>query len=162
MRKYIAIFGTLLIATILLSGSAVAIGTYAGTVYAYTDCENPEEALDEPDTTYATVGTNIPDPATGDLWLDFGFVGIPDSTILRVYGTQGSGQDENYYIEVWRADWGDSCVGTGGHSDLVVNNFTTGTTPTSFWRFVNINGETGSTGPGDTIYGPEIDAVGYD
>ncbi|UCE38643.1 MAG: hypothetical protein JSW00_05280 [Thermoplasmata archaeon] len=164
MRKYIAILGTLLIATILLSGSAIATWYYAGNVYIEGDCENSEYALGEPNFQYATVGTNDPDPAIGDLWLDFGFGGIPKGQLVWVYGWYGGGILEYYRVDVYANDGETSCSGGSYISDQINHSFYTGSyLPTGlYWKFVRIQGETGSTGPSDTIYGPEIDAVGFE
>lgn len=165
MRKVIMILGTVLIAAVLLiSGSAVATWIYATSVYSDADCENSENALDEPDGEWATVGTNNPDPTAGDLILDFGFVGIPDSTNVVVYGQDGAGIEEFYDVRFLKDDLTVDPRGwLGNSSDWTNNTFTTGIAGSGrFWEFIEIKGLTGSTGPSDLIYGPEIDAVGYD
>ncbi|UCE39244.1 MAG: hypothetical protein JSW00_08515 [Thermoplasmata archaeon] len=163
VKTFGIMLGTLLIATILFSGSAVAAWYYAGSVYSAVDCENPEEALGAPDSSYATVGTNEPTPATGDLWLDMGFTGIPDNQLFTVFGTNGWGLKEEYTVEVYRDDFLASCGPWNNNWDTVDNNFTTGTSGSGHvWRYVKIDGEDGQTDATDTIYGPEIDAVGYE
>ncbi|UCE38183.1 MAG: hypothetical protein JSW00_02800 [Thermoplasmata archaeon] len=126
VKTFGTILVTLLIATILSSGSAVAAWFYAGSVYSAGDCENPEEALGAPDSVYATVGTNEPDPALGDLWLDMGFSGIPDSQLFTVFGTNGWGKEEEYTVRVFLNDFSYYDEWTD-NKDTVDNNFTTGT-----------------------------------
>jgi hypothetical protein len=161
MRKYVTILGTLLIATILYSGSAVATWIYAGSVYSSTDCENPEDALGEPDGEWATIGTSDPIPACGNLILDFGASGIPNFETLWVIG-QGTGEDEDYQIFVYQEDfgkyWGPRTRSDQGNEDFALSD----ADPGHKWQYVLFYGVNGQTGPGDPIYGPEIDAVRFD
>jgi hypothetical protein len=155
--------GTILIsAVILISGSAVATWIYASSVYSDEDCENSEEALGAPDEECATVGTNDPDPTIGDLWLDFGFAGISNDVDIYVYGDAVSNPPEYYTVYIYNNDLSYSSLLGSGQSDQTTNYFDTGSPNTGFWEFIRIIGTSGSTSPSDPIYGPEIDAVGYD
>jgi hypothetical protein len=164
MRKLMMILGTILIATILISGSAVAVENYIIYVHSSNNCTNPTNAIGSPDGSYASIGVSGSPPQLGWIILDFdlGTSMDPDQD-FTVYGTSGSGENESYLVSVWNQLMTiHTNVGTG--YDLTNHVFTTPSTGGQSWRYVQINGTSGSTGgdDGDTIYGPEIDAVGYD
>ncbi|UCE37054.1 MAG: hypothetical protein JSW00_16425, partial [Thermoplasmata archaeon] len=152
VKTFGTILGTLLIATILLSGSVVATWKWAPEITYSIDCTNPEDALDAPDDTYATVGTNIPDPGTGDLMLDFGFTGIPDYTYVWVMGTDGWGLPENYTINIFLSDGETYCGPWFNNNDTYDHSFLTDDSGDDVWQYVQILGTTGQTDGTDTIY----------
>jgi hypothetical protein len=96
----------------------------------------------------------------GDLWLDFGFVGIPDNTYITVYGQDNNGIDEEYKVMIYNGDFSYWLTIGTGQSDQDNNDLNSDSGP-GLWQFIRIIGTSGSTGPSDPIYGPEIDAVGY-
>ncbi|UCE39364.1 MAG: hypothetical protein JSW00_09125 [Thermoplasmata archaeon] len=163
MRKYIAILGTLLIATILLSGSAVAQRWhYVDIVDSHTNCENEDDACGVPDNKYATVGTNFPSPTLGNLVLDLSEANLmgpnQDFTVYHQSNT-----NETYYISVITDDKTvESTAWLGWDTENLV--FTTPSNEGLLWRYFNIEGETGEIEFGeleDIIYGPEINAIGW-
>ncbi|UCE37424.1 MAG: hypothetical protein JSW00_18520 [Thermoplasmata archaeon] len=162
VRTFGTILGTLLIVTILLSDSAVADWTWVGDITYSIDCENPENALGEWDGNFATVGTNSPEPGPGDLMLDFGWGGISDFTYVWVIGTNLWGMEENYTINIFASDGETYCGPWNGNNDTYNHSFLTDDSGDDVWQYVQILGTTGQTDGTDTIYGPEIDAVGYE
>ncbi|UCG68273.1 MAG: hypothetical protein JSV09_10670 [Thermoplasmata archaeon] len=160
MRRFIAIFGPLLIMVILICGSAVAQSWHYALDYSETNCTNPEEALYAPDSSYATIGEN---PSTlGSITLDLGAANeMGPSQNFTVYGYL-AGITEKYTVWVIEGSSEGGTVGIVGHGqDTNDEEFYTPATLGKTWRYIMINGTSGSTGVGDTIYGPEIDAVGW-
>ena len=161
MRKTVAIFGTLLIATVLIiSGSAVATWVYAISQTS-SGCSSPGNALGAPDGNYATLGQDGPPPVLGFIALDLGslyampadqdFTVFADSPIEETYTAYvGITSDPQYSLYV------------GGGNDTRDFIFTTPASPPSAWyRYIFLNGTSGVQA-GDYYYGPEIDAVGWD
>jgi hypothetical protein len=159
MRKLIMILGTLLIATILISGPVIAAEEFIIRVENYENCTNQNEAVGSPDSTYATIGVN---PSTlGWIELDFatGTSMSPDQN-FTIYG-MSTGETETYNVTVIDQDrtW---FIPLGSGEDTTDEVFTTPSTEGLSWRWVNITATSGNKGTGDLIYGPEIDAVGYE
>jgi hypothetical protein len=164
MKRIVAILGTLVIAAIIIiSGSAVATWVYADhyePAYSY-DYTNPTYAEDSPDNLYATVGKNGPPRVLGRLTLDMTEGNaIPPDTNFVVFG-HISGITETYTVTVWDGSHETSDY-LGSGSDTTNETFTTAYDNNIMWRYIQIDGTSGQTGTGDTIYGPEIDAVGWD
>jgi hypothetical protein len=161
MGRYVAIFGTLLIMVILLSGSSVAQTWHYALSQTNTNCTNPDYALGAPNPNDATIGQN---PSTlGSIILDLGAANEmgPDQD-FTVYGDPG-GITEKYKVEVIEgSSGGGGIIPVGfGQDTNAEEDFTTPSDFGKTWRYIRINGTSGSTGGGDTIYGPEIDAVGW-
>jgi len=163
MRKTVAIFGTLMIAAVLIiSGSTVAAWVWADHhEAAYTYCSNPTQAVGAPDGSYASLGFDGPPPVLGFIALDLGslyampadqdFTVFADSPIEETYTAYvGITSDPQYSLYV------------GGGNDTRDFIFTTPASPPSAWyRYIFLNGTSGVQA-GDYYYGPEIDAVGWD
>jgi hypothetical protein len=159
MRKIIAILGTMLIATILISGSAVAAEEFIVGVDSYNNCTNPNSAVGSPNDAYATIGVNP--SSLGWILLDFGLgTSMDPDQDFTVYG-MSAGVNETYSVTVVNQtkEW---AVSVGSGWDVANLVFTTPSYPNQSWRYVNITGTSGSKELGDMIYGPEIDAVGYE
>jgi hypothetical protein len=160
MRKTITIFGTLLItAIILISGSAIAAEEFIVRVESYNNCTNPNSAVGSPNDAYATVGVNP--GSLGWILLDFGLAtAMGADQNFTVYG-MSSGETEEYSVSIIEQYGYEVSVGSG--EDTTDNVFITPSAPPYYsWRWVNITGTSGNKGDGDMIYGPEIDAVGYE
>ncbi|UCE74068.1 MAG: hypothetical protein JSV56_13780 [Methanomassiliicoccales archaeon] len=156
MRKILMILGTLLTVTILLSGSAVAIWYYAQDASG-TDCTNELNARFAPDGNHATVGKN---PSTlGNLVLDLKTNPMGNSQDFTVFAN--SVVNETYHVEVMTDDLTiNTSVGDGWDTENLT--FTTPSAPGHNWQYIIIHGVTGLTNINDPIYGPEIDAVGWE
>ncbi|UCE36281.1 MAG: hypothetical protein JSW00_12170 [Thermoplasmata archaeon] len=169
MRRFIAILGTLLIAAVfIISGSAVA-----GYVNEYipegsSAVTNPDEAEGPEDYTYATVGINSP-PTLGVLLLDLGDEEnwMDAEQDFTVYGWEygpGTNIFEEYTVVIYN-DGLTARYGPYYGDDDEDKVFQTPSTPTNpDWRYIEINGTSGEVdfeNHDDTIYGPEIDAVGW-
>ncbi|UCE73424.1 MAG: hypothetical protein JSV56_10390 [Methanomassiliicoccales archaeon] len=158
MRKILMILGTLLTVTILLSGSAVATWVYAQDAWG-TDCTNELNARFAPDGNHATAGKNNP-PTLGTLYLKLANDDkMPPDTEFTVFAG-GSAVNETYRVEVMTDDLTiNTTVGEGWDTE----NLTFKTPPDQGheWQYIIIHGLTGLTNLWDTIYGPEIDAGGW-
>lgn len=160
MKRYLAIIGTLLIATILISGHVVAqTWTVAVRYGGYTfDCTDETEAIDARDGDHATVGVNYPSETLGQLTLDFGAGnGIPNDYEFRVCAV--SYYNETYVVNVLNYD--DTINTTAGNGWDTEDCYFTTPSSGGPWRYVMIIGTSGASVIGDLNYGPEIDAVGY-
>jgi hypothetical protein len=153
------ILGILIVSTILISSQAIAASYWIEDVYDSTDCTNPDNAEDEPDDTYATIGANP--SKLGNIVLDFGLHTAmdPDET-FTVYGTRGTGLTETYDVYVLNPTMSKREY-RGSGEDTKYEDFTTPSTSGETWQYVEIDATSGGTIGNDTIYGPEIDAVGY-
>ncbi|UCG68824.1 MAG: hypothetical protein JSV09_13660 [Thermoplasmata archaeon] len=164
MKRFIAIIGTLLTVTILLSGSAVATWVYAISYYLEEDCTNPDDALYQENDEWATLGENDPEAKLGRLYLDLGSTNaMPPSTNFTVFGAAAldGNINETYSVTVMSHDMSEnSSVWTGWDTEDCV--FTTPSKLGIQWRYIKLHGMTGLTNMDDPIYGPEIDAVGWD
>lgn len=170
MRRTVAILGTLLIAAVfIISSSALGQPTHWVDHYEPTDttnCSNPTWAEGSPDDDNATVGQN---PSTlGVLMLDLGTDPddwMPPSQLFTVCGYSGTGDNinETYNITIYSNGMEDSYGPLNGW-DSAELDFTTPPTEDITWRYYQITGTSGLTSRSnedDTIYGPEIDAVGW-
>jgi len=164
VKRFGIILGILLIATILLCGSAVAPWTVSTS--GSTNCTNPDNALGASGTSGdATVGQN---PSTlGVLMLDLGSGNeMGADQLFTVYGYISINNiNETYNITIYVDD--DLRVSYGPYNgwDSEELEFTTPLSPPDpEWRYIEITGRSGQTyfeNQYDTIYGPEIDAVGW-
>jgi hypothetical protein len=164
MRKIIALIGTMLIATILISGSAVAALYYIMYVDYSVDCTNINEILGGEDNTYATIGVNSGGTGTfGCAVLNLSDANpMPPSTSFTVYGWTGVGNlEEEYSINV--SQYPNDAIGVylGNGDDSSNEVFTTPSLQGSAWQFIIIRGLSGEKDLIDSIWGPEIDAVGW-
>jgi hypothetical protein len=159
VRRITTIMGIFLIFTILISSQVIAASFWIEGIDSSTDCTNPEEAIDEPDDTYATIGANP--SKLGIIILDFGvYAAMGPSETFTVYGTRGTGLTETYNVSVWNPSKTDHRqIGSG--EDTKYEDFTAPSDSGMTWQFVQIDATWGSTIGNDTIFGPEIDAVGY-
>jgi hypothetical protein len=158
VRKILTIIGTLLTVTIVLSGSVVATWVYAQNAWG-TDCTNELNARFAPDGNHATAGKNNP-PTLGTLYLDLGSTNkMPPDTEFTVFA--GSAVMENYSVEVMTDDLTlNTTVGYGWDTENLT--FNTPSDQGHLWQYIIIHGVTGLTRwPDDQIYGPEIDAGGW-
>jgi hypothetical protein len=164
MRKIILMLGTILMATILISGSAVAAALYyIMHVDDSGDCTDIDEILGGEDNTYATIGvtTGGASGILGCAVLNLSDANpMPPSTNFIVYGG-GGGADEEYSINV--SQYPNDIVGVylGNGVDDSDEVFTTPSLQGSAWQFIIIRGLSGDKSGGDLIWGPEIDAVGW-
>ncbi|UCE36799.1 MAG: hypothetical protein JSW00_14975 [Thermoplasmata archaeon] len=155
MKRFVIIFGIVLAVTIFMSGSSVApwIVSTTGSMY----CTNANEAIGAPDGVHATAGQNNP-KRLGMLRLAFDEGdGIPPSTTFTVYAS--STINESYGIQIESANLTEAVLGNGWDTENLT--FETPSDPGEVWQYVYITGATGQTGFGDSIYGPEVDAVGW-
>jgi hypothetical protein len=163
MRKTVAIFGTLLIAAVLLiSGSAVATWVYA-IDNTSSNCMNPDYAENDPDGYDASLGEHVPpaEPVLGWILLDLGSVNaMPANQDFTVFADSSS--NETY--TVWVSETSDveykQYVGSGWDTEDLI--FTTPSGSGTSWRYILICGTSGQPTPQDPLYGPDIDAVGWD
>jgi hypothetical protein len=161
MRKFVTLIGTLLIATILICGSAVALTWYyLQSVVRSEDCTNPLEARFKEDGVHATLGVNTPTWKLGEIMLDLGegnemghdqyFTVFANSSVWEQY-------------RLWIHDDEDHSWGPYEGADDDNEIFKTPPITGVSWRYIEIHGITGASPvPFDPIYGPEIDAVGYE
>jgi hypothetical protein len=160
MRKLIMILGTILITSILISGSVVAVWYYIFDITDYGDCTNITNIAGSPDSSYASIGVNS-GGASGILgWavLDLGeFNPMPPSKSFTVYG--GGGTTEEYSINVSEDADDTDGVGLGNGDDGGDDVFTTPSTQGKSWRYIIIRGLSGAR---DSDWGPEIDAIGWE
>jgi len=156
----------LLTVVILISGSAAA--PYAvDWVRAYTtNCTHESWALGIPDTDNATIGKNSP-PLLGVLMLDLGSGNeMGADQLFTVYGWAGGGTNiyETYNITIYTDGFNDSYGPYNGWDSTSLNFYTPSSPQAAEWRYIGITGTYGEVQGGnqyDTIYGPEINAVGY-
>jgi hypothetical protein len=159
------ILGILLTITILISGSAVAVWHYARVITLNDDTTNEVEILYAPDDVHATLGENGPPKALGFVVVDLGVSHeIPHNTEFWVFATPGAFYNnykpEEYLVAVGESS--DSFELVGGDDDQGDHVFTTPNKPGNLYRYILITGTDGKDGAaGDTIYGPEVDAVGW-
>jgi hypothetical protein len=162
MKRYIAISGILLlVAVIIISGSAVATWYYIVKVDSETNCTNASNALYSPDDNHATIGQN---PSTiGTIILDLGTgTSMEGGEEFIVYAS--SVQRENYTIRLL-SDATRTPSSPWTQRDDTTDVYLTAPTPPGdeAWRFFEITSEEGDTSDdGDTIFGSEIDAIGFD
>lgn len=158
MRKAFGILVALLISIlILISSSAVAAWYYAQSIQDSEHATNEDEILDHPDGFHATLGEN---PSTlGWIRVDLGAGnGVPPKHEFTVFARFG-GETEEYTVGMSEDLFSEVSVGEGDDSDDHV--FYAPSTGTS-WRYIILSGKSGSTSISDPIYGPEIDAVGWE
>jgi hypothetical protein len=157
MRKIIAILGTILISTILISGSAVAATYYIISVSSSSYCSYPNNAVGSPDDTYATIGF---EGNNGEIILDFGSsAAMGSDQLFTIHGTDGAGITEDYDVTVLDLNMlNPTPLGSG--IDTQDEDFTTPSSGT--WRYVKIEGECSDVSREDPLTGPEIDAVSYE
>jgi hypothetical protein len=160
MRKIITIFGTLLItAIILISGSVVATFVYGENIYNYENVQNRSNILGAPDFNDATLGINS--PALGAIVVELNSSdAMPADQQFTVYAW-GSAVNESYSVSV-SEDGENDVIYRGDGWDQENYVFTTPSTPGKSWRYIHLAGATGQTGGTDSLYGPEVDAVGWD
>jgi hypothetical protein len=162
MRKAIMFLGTILIATvILISGSAVATWYYANYVIDYDKCRNPYYAVDAPDGYYATLGVETPYQRLGWILLDLGSGNEmgPDQN-FTVFAS--SYEQELYKVSISEEPDYETTIYIGQGRDDMDQYFFTPLTPDKSWRYILLEGFSGSYTPLDPYYGPEIDAVGWE
>lgn len=163
MRRTVAIFGTLLIAAVLIiSGSAIAQWLYIGGVVEYENCTNPEEAIGAPDDTYATIGINFP-PTLGKINLSLAALsGMPQYTEFTVFAD--STVRENYSLYLVSDLNSEISTVWYGNDDTQDQDFTsTGLMDPDRdrWMYFIIESVEGSINETDQIFGSEIDAIGW-
>jgi hypothetical protein len=150
MRKIMAILGIILVVMIFMSGTATAAWVYVEVVDHY-QCTNPYNIEGASDYNDATLGQNGLPNKLGTITLNLTtFTVFASSTVREGYDVW-IGEDPNVETMVF--------VDTGVDDNDYV--FTTPSTPDKSWQYILMHGLTGSTGAGDTIYGPDIDAVGW-
>jgi hypothetical protein len=149
--------GILFTTTILLSGSATAVYVYGVSIYGSNLSTNTNSILGAPDSNHATLGQNP--SSLGYIVVDLGASNaMPASTQFTVFA-DGGGITEYYTVSVSEDMTTESYVGYDSDSgDKVFYTPSSG----SSWRYIRLAGATGSTSVWDPIYGPEIDAVGWD
>jgi len=166
MRKTVAIFGTLLIAAVLIISGSAAAWVYAIS-QTNVNCTDPDEARFAPNSDYASLGKHLPpaDPVLGWILLDLGSINVmPANQDFTVFAQ--SSVEENYTVYV--SETTDLqyklYVGSGWDTEDLI--FTTPLNPQATWyRYIYLEGLSGVTagaGGGDYAYGPDIDAVGWD
>lgn len=159
MRKIITILGILLIITVLISGSSVATWRYV--IWIDEDNTTNRDNIDgAEDGNFATLGVNTPTETLGWILLDLdrGYE-MPPNQDFTVFAD--SSESEQYSVYVSPSSTGGTYVGS--NYDTADHDFTTpssGSGPT--YRYIKLVGLTGYIIGGDPIYGPEIDAVGWD
>ncbi|UCE36801.1 MAG: hypothetical protein JSW00_14985 [Thermoplasmata archaeon] len=164
MRRFIAILGTLLIAmVIIISGSAVATWVYV-TWIDEDNTSNTDNINGAPDDNYASLGEDGPPPVLGWVLLDLGSGNeMPFSQEFTVFAD--SSMEENYSVWVGETTEKATMSYVGDGSDLDDEIFTTPSQPfNGSWRYIYIEATSGLTAfeGGDYVYGPDIDAVGWD
>ena len=162
MKRFKAILGTVLIAAVfIISGSAVATMVYVE-VYDWEDCTNIDEIEGINDGTYATIGVNGPPEKLG--WV---IVMLANSAVM------GPSQDftvfagsiiaEDYSVYVGETEYFAFSMYVGDGVDTGNEVFYTPSTPGKLYPYIFIIGIYGERDPAtDPIYGPDIDAVGFD
>jgi hypothetical protein len=161
MRKQIVIFGTLLIAAlVVISGSAVAPFVQVVTDFDY--CTDEDEILGADDDVYASIGEGHPVFELGWVLLDLGSGNaMPYSQVFTVYGGYPGGSEETYNVYVSETDDIEAVEYVGQGDDTSDEDFTTPSTPINAqWRYIFIEGVIGAFDT-DPAYGPDLDAVGY-
>ena len=169
MKKVVGILGVLGIAAIIIiSGSAVATWVYV-TVYDYDDCVNIDYIERAPDGYHATLGINVAPPPPygllGSVILGLGSSNkMPPSTDFTVFAdVYWGGNAERETYEVLVGDNVNPFVSVGSADDQGDHDFTTPSTPGKEYQYIKIEATSGEPPvPSDPIYGPEIDAVGWD
>jgi len=166
MKRFITILGVVLIILILTSSSAVApYADHYEPAYS-SNVTSPTYAVGAPGGGDATIGVN---PSTlGVLVLDLGTNPnnwMDPNQAFTVYGYSGVNNiNETYNISVM-TDGMTHRAGPWDGYDSANLSFTTPSNPQAVkWRYFEINGTSGftsGTNLDDTIYGPEIDAVGW-
>jgi hypothetical protein len=157
--------GTLLIAmVIIISGSAVA-WVYVRTILIDSYCTNLNDILDPEDDTHATLGQGISTPGSATLDLGAGYEMGPgqEFTVFADGTVEGNGKTE--YYEVFVSQDNIEFETVGQDDDQSDHVFTTPDTPLSLWRYFIIEcTENGGDYDKDIdpIYGPEVDAIGWD
>ncbi|UCE39246.1 MAG: hypothetical protein JSW00_08525 [Thermoplasmata archaeon] len=169
MRKIVVMLGALLIAAVfIISGSAVAPWVYEYVPGGTCACTNPDYAESSPDYNYATIGQN-PD-TLGKILLDLGPNSanwMAEDVPFTVYGwdsSSGVNIVETYSIKIYN-DGMTVNASLGSRDDDSPQGFTTPSFPEDpEWRYYEITATSGDVyfeNEYDTIYGPEIDAVGW-
>ncbi len=160
LKRFISIIGTLLITTILISGSGVAPPTHwALDIYTYYNCTNEEEALNASDGVHATLGINSP-PALGKIMLDLG-EGNEMGHEQEFYVYASSNIRENYSLSLHSHNWSKQSEWYENNDDTTTVQLTTPEEQGWLWRYIEIESEEGQTGDNDLVYGSEIDAFGW-
>jgi hypothetical protein len=167
MRKIVVTLGTLfIVAIILISGTAVATWVWADHAEAFpnTYCSNPSNAAGAPDGNYASLGFEGPPPELGWILLDLTSTNAmgPNQEFLVVAYTS---INETYDVSVSPDTNPANTQYVGSGWDTENLTFTTPSQPfDGQWRYILIQGTSGITAllGGDFVYGPDIDAVGWD
>jgi hypothetical protein len=161
MRKAITILGTLIITSIILiSGSVVATFVYGESVYASDQASNVDNILGAPNPYDATLGENSPSEVNGAIVVELNSSdAMPADQQFTVYAG-GTFLNESYNVSV-SENGEDDVIYIGDGDDQSDYVFTTPSWGSS-WRYIHLTGATGSRHALDDIYGPEIDAVGWD
>ena len=154
MKRTIAILGTLLIAAVLIiSGSAVA--GFAYSIHSYNGVTNRLSILGADDGDEATIGYG-----GGWIVVELKAGDYMDADQLFTVYSNGGGVTETYDVGVSEDLITEVHVGSG--DDSGDQTFYTPSSPNpASWRYIRIVASSGTTGPGDLIVGPEIDAVGW-
>lgn len=160
MKRPMIILVTLITVGVLLSGYGTAQSWHWVTVSAELNCTNIYEIEYATDGVDATIGENLPIETCGAVLLDLGsgnemdpnqvFTVFADSSFNETYNVSVS-EDGNFLTSVE--------VGEGWDTEDV--EFTCPPDFGKTWRYIHINGTYGDSVVGDTIYGPDIDAVGW-
>jgi hypothetical protein len=162
MRRLITILGITITIMILISGSAVATWHYANYVIDYDKCRNPYYAVGAPDGYYATHGFETPYYRLGWILLDLGSGNEmgPDQN-FTVFAS--SYYPEYYNVSISEEPNYETTIFIGRDEDTSSHDFKTPLTPDKSWRYILLEGFSGSYSPPlDPYYGPEIDAVGWE
>lgn len=162
MRRMIPILGIFLITIlIIISGSSVAVWKYIDHVDGYYQCTNPTWAVGSPDGQDATIGVSTPREKLGWIVLDLGEGNeMGPSQNFTVF--HSTAENETYTLTIWTVNNDTWHVYPLDYWDTENLVFQTPPTSGKSWRYVQFDALDGSTGPQDWIYGPEVDAVGWE
>lgn len=162
MKRSIAIIGSLLTVTVLLSGSSLAYQWhYVDSVFRAEDCTNEGDAVGAPNGDHATIGQSGEVAKLGIIILNMSIDNaIPPDTTFTVFAS--SAIEETYNLSIIDEDWVYRIDYPSPKGDTTNQDFYVPGSPTVHWCYIEIRGLTGDdSDPSDPIYGPEIDAVGW-
>lgn len=159
MRKALAIIGVLLTATVLISGPAVAVWVFV-TYYDPGISTYPGNIDGPPDGYYATLGQNDDPPVLGWMLVDLGFGNeMPNDQGFTVFANSTESEEYSVYVKVLPSS---EAYYVGSNYDTADHVFTTPQQSGPIYRYILLVGESGRISDSDPIYGPDLDAVGWD
>lgn len=158
--RFKTMLATIFTITILLniSGLAAADWHYGYDIYDEQDVTSEQDILGAPNGYHCTIGGSPAAP--GWIIVDMGDYPIVDVYGIDIHVNHTSAVAEYYEVWVITSDFRTvNYVGDG--IDTANETFDIGNSDFTEYKYVKFVADSWSTGPGDMIPGPEVDALGW-